>query len=160
MTTQPSPIIDDSWAQVSVYSAAQLWLSTPSHLIFIWKYHVEWPQLPPVHSSYARQEVWRTKKLFVPVIFSSEWGRRKKNKKQWQLITIKGMSLLHLAPDLSLALRRFRPATPSLERDTNERIGTKHLTKCSWMPSAPQPYLSSLWSLIPWNHHLCIRVSR
>lgn len=95
-----------------------------------------------------------------PWYFLRSEEEEKKTKKQWQLITIKGMSLLHLAPDLSLALRRFRPATPSLERDTNERIGTKHLTKCSWMPSAPQPYLSSLWSLIPWNHHLCIRVSR
>ena len=78
----------------------------------------------------------------------------------WQLITIKAMSLLHLTPDLSLALGHLRPVTPSRQRDTNERIGTtKHHTKGSWMPSAQQSHLSSFWSFTLWNHQLCKCVS-
>lgn len=110
------------------------------------------------HGGYTWQEVWRIKKLLQALCIFFKAMERGGN--SWQLITIKAMSLLHLTPDLSLALGRLRPVTPSRQRDTNERIGTtKHHTKGSWMPSAQQSHLSSLRSFTLWNHQLCKCVS-
>lgn len=47
--------MDDSWVQVSTYSAAQLWPSTPSYLSFVWKYHVEGPQSPSTAATSGRR---------------------------------------------------------------------------------------------------------